>query len=64
MPTTALTRHFEWRGIEAVSQRMLMDLAISAEHDSKPGYLITPLLDVWKLGLRGFWSAVRRLRRD
>ncbi len=63
MPTTALTRHFEWRGIEAVSLRMLMDLAISAEQDSRPGYLITPLLDVRMMGIKGFWSVVRQLTR-
>jgi hypothetical protein len=38
-----------------------MDLVIADEDHAKQGYLITPLLDMRCVGVKGFWSAVRRL---
>ena len=51
----------EWSGIPEVSLRELMDMAIPQRNHPKPGYLITPLLDVRCIGAEGFWSGVSRL---
>jgi hypothetical protein len=57
----ALINHFERQKVPEVSLRVLMDLAISEEKHSKPGYVITHLLNIWCIGLEGFWSVVRGL---
>ena len=54
----AVIRHFEGREI---SLRQLMDLTISEQQHPRPGYLVTPLLNVRCVGIEGFWSLVRRL---
>ncbi len=57
----ALINHFEREEVPEVSLRGLMDLAISEEKHSKPGYVITHLLNICCIGLEGFWSVVRGL---
>ena len=58
---TALKWWFEGGKIEQSNLRQFMDLVISEKTHSKPGCLITPLLDVRCVGVKGFWSTVRRL---
>ena len=58
---TALRRWFEWDRVERTSLREFMELVISEKRHEKPGYLIAPLLDMRCVGVKGFWSAVRRL---
>jgi hypothetical protein len=57
----AVIRHFEWPDRKEISLRQLMDLTISEQQHPRPGYLVTPLLEVRCVGLEGFWSLVRRL---
>lgn len=59
----ALVNHFKWNQTDAISLRELMDVAISPEADSRPGYLITPLLSVRCVGKKGFWSVVNSLTK-
>ena len=47
-----------------VSLRELMDLTISPENHSKPGFLITPILDLRCVGVEGFWSMVSRFTQS
>ncbi len=58
---TALRWWFEWEKMDELSLRELMNLLISEKTHAKPGYLITPLLDVRCVGVKGFWSTVSRL---
>ena len=58
---TALKWWFEGGKTERTSLREFMDLVISQKDHAKSGYLITPLLDMRCVGVKGFWSAVRRL---
>jgi hypothetical protein len=58
---TALRWWFEGNRIEETSLREFMELVISEKTHAKPGYLIAPLLDMRCVGVKGFWSAVRRL---
>ncbi len=59
----ALVNHFKWSQTPEISLRELMDLAISQKTDSRPGYLITPLLNVRCVGAKGFWSVVNCLTK-
>lgn len=59
--STALKRHFESTENPTTSLRNLMDLAISDAPDPRPGYMITPLLDLRCVGTKGFWSVINRL---
>lgn len=61
MTQTAITRYFEWSDCKESSLRQLMDLTIPERTHPKPGYLITPLLNVRCVGIQGFWSLARRL---
>ncbi len=63
MPTTDTAFRSWWEGykIEEMSVREFMEWVISEKNHAKPGYLITPLLDVRCVGLKGFWSAAQRL---
>lgn len=58
---TALRWCFEWSETEETSLRVFMELVISEKRHAKPGYLIAPLLDMRCVGVKGFWSAVKRL---
>lgn len=58
---TALKWWFEGGRIVETSLREFMELVISEKRHAKPGYLIAPLLDMRCIGVKGFWSAVRRL---
>ena len=58
---TALRWWFEGNRIEETSLREFMELVISEKRHAKPGYLIAPMLDMRCVGVKGFWSAVRRL---
>ena len=59
----ALVNHFKWKKSNEISLRELMDLAISPKRDSRPGYLITPLLSLRYVGTRGIWSVVNGLTK-
>jgi hypothetical protein len=59
--TTALRWWFDGDKIEATSLRGFMELVISERRHAELGYLIAPLLDIRCVGVKGFWSAVRRL---
>ncbi len=63
MPITDTALRSWWEGykIEEMSMREFMEWVISEKNHAKPGYLITPLLDVRCVGIKGFWSAVKRL---
>jgi len=61
MTRKALANFWEWKKVEEVSLRELMDMAIVEETDPKPGYLVTQLLDLRCVGIKGFWSVVNRL---
>jgi hypothetical protein len=63
MPRTDTALRSWWNGykIEEMSVREFMERVISEKNHAKPGYLITPLLDVRGVGLKGFWSAAQRL---
>jgi len=57
----AVIRHFESMDRMEIGLRQLMDLTISEQQHPRPGYLVTPLLNVRCVGIEGFWSLVRRL---
>jgi len=48
-------------GTQEISLREIMDLVISEKKDPRPGYLITPLLNIREGGTKGFWSLVSAL---
>lgn len=57
----AVIHHFEWGKTPEISLLELMELAISDKQHPKPGFLLTPLLEVRCVGVEGFWSLVGRL---
>ena len=57
----ALLKHFKSVGTEEISLRELMDQAILGLDDKRPGYLLTPLLDLKCVGKIGFFSVVSQL---
>ncbi len=57
----AISKHFKNAGVEEISLRELMDQAISGVDDKRPGYLITPLLELNGIGKIGFCSVVNQL---
>jgi hypothetical protein len=63
MTQNAITHHFEWGKTPEISLLKLMELAISDRHHPKPGFLLTPLLEVRCVGVEGFWSLVGRLTK-
>ena len=58
---TAIKNWFEWHDVTEITLREFMDLVISDKPHRKPGFLITPLLDVRNVKLHTFWSTVKRL---
>lgn len=58
---TGLSWTFAWSKTEQISLRGFMDLVISERTHAQAGYLITPLLDIRNIGVKGFWTAVGRL---
>ncbi|TSA37539.1 MAG: hypothetical protein D4R65_00695 [Verrucomicrobiaceae bacterium] len=44
-----------------LSLQELFDLVISDDDDSRPGYLVSPMLDRRTVGIKGFWKAVAAL---
>jgi len=61
MTRRALLKHFKRVGTEEISLRELMDQAISGLDEKRPGYLLTPLLDLKCVGKIGFFSVVNQL---
>jgi hypothetical protein len=61
MTQNAIIHHFEWGKIPEIALLELMELAISDKQHPKPGCLLTPLLEVRCVGVKGFWSLVGRL---
>jgi hypothetical protein len=58
---TGLSWTFAWSKTEQISLRGFMELVISERTHAQAGYLITPLLDIRNIGVKGFWTAVGRL---
>ena len=61
MTRKALAQFWEWENKAEMSLRDLMDLTIVDDVDSKPGHLVTRLLDLRCVGVIGFWTVVDRL---
>ena len=55
----ALKFHYDWPETERITLREVMELAISPVEDSKPGYLIAPLLSIQRFGVMGLCDVVR-----
>ena len=59
---TAIGYRFEWKNITELSLRELMDIVIpDTPHPTKPGYLMTQMLDLRNVRGHTFWLTVKRL---
>lgn len=58
---TTIENRCEWKKVTELSLREVMELVISDKPHTKPGFLITPLLDCRNVSLKTFWETVRRL---
>ncbi len=58
---TSLLAHYESSSVVEVSMRDFMDMVVSDGDCPRPGFALTPILDIRKVGKKGFWFTVSRL---
>jgi len=61
MARTALKNHFKEQNIKEISLRNLMDMVTPPADENDCRQSDVPLLRVWFIGKKGFWSVVNRL---